>query len=86
MAIYKRGPAGQTPLNASDALSFPKPADGIMRIVGTGHSFMKPGYVTLPPITQAAGFDQPLCLHLGGGIKGSTRYKWEQENGMHLRI
>jgi len=82
MAIYKRGPAGQTPLNASDALSFPKPADGIMRIVGTGHSFMKPGYVTLPPITQAAGFDQPLCLHLGGGIKGSTRYKWEQENGI----
>ena len=58
MAIYKRGPAGQTPLNASDALSFPKPTDGIMRIVGTGHSFMKPGYVTLPPITQAAGFDQ----------------------------
>ncbi len=82
MAIYKRGPAGQTPLNASDALSFPKPADGILRIVGTGHSFMKPGYVTLPPITQAAGFDQPLCLHLGGGIKGSTRYKWEQENGI----
>ncbi len=82
MAIYKRGPAGQTPLRESDALSFPKPADGIMRIVGTGHSFMKPGYVTLPLITQAAGFDQPLSLHLGGGIKGSTRYKWEQENGI----
>ena len=82
MAIYKRGPAGQTPLRESDALSFPKPADGIMRIVGTGHSFMRPGYVTLPLITQAAGFDQPLSLHLGGGIKGSTRYKWEQENGI----
>lgn len=82
MAIYKRGPAGQTPLRESDALSFPKPADGIMRIVGTGHSFMRPGYVTLPLITQAAGFDQPLCVHLGGGIKGSTRYKWEQENGI----
>ena len=82
MAIYQRGPAGQTPLKASDALSFPKPADGIMRIVGTGHSFMRPGYVTLPHITQAAGFEQPLSLHLGGGIKGSTRYKWEQENGI----
>ncbi|HJN07599.1 MAG TPA: hypothetical protein QF564_02840, partial [Pirellulaceae bacterium] len=82
MAIYKRGPAGQTPLRESDALSFPKPADGIMRIVGVGHSFMRPGYVTLPLITQAAGFDQPLSLHLGGGIKGSTRYKWEQENGI----
>ena len=82
MAIYKRGPAGQTPLRESDALSFPKPADGIMRIVGTGHSFMRPGYVTLPLITQAAGFDQPLSLHLGGGIKGSARYKWEQENGI----
>ena len=82
MAIYKRGPAGQTPLKASDALSFPKPADGILRIVGTGHSFMRPGYVTLPLITQAAGFEQPLSLHLGGGFKGSTRYKWEQENGI----
>jgi len=82
MAIYKRGPAGQTPLRESDALSFPKPADGIMRIVGTGHSFMRPGCVTLPLITQAAGFEQPLSLHLGGGIKGSTRYKWEQENGI----
>ena len=82
MAIYKKGPAGQTPLKKSDALSFPKPADGIMRIVGMGHSFMKPGFVTLPLITQAAGFEQPLSLHLGGGIKGSTRYKWEQENGI----
>ena len=82
MAIYKRGPVGQTPLRGSDAMSFPKPADGIMRIVGTGHSFMRPGYVTLPLITQAAGFDQPLSLHLGGGGKGSTRYKWEQENGI----
>ena len=82
MATYQRGPAGQTPLKASDALSFPKPTDGIMRIVGTGHSFMRPGYATLPLITQAAGFDQPLCLHTGGGIKGSTRYKWEQENGI----
>jgi len=82
MAIYKRGPAGQTPLRESDALSFPKPAAGIMRIVGTGHSFMVPGYKTLPLISRAAGFEQPLCLHVGGGVKGSARYKWEQENGI----
>lgn len=82
MAIYKRGPAGQTPLRESDALSFPKPADGIMRIVGTGHSFMVPAYKTLPLISRAAGFEQPLCLHVGGGVKGSARYKWEQENGI----
>jgi hypothetical protein len=82
MAIYKRGPAGQTPLRESDALSFPKPAAGVMRIVGTGHSFMAPGYKTLPLISRAAGFEQPLCLHVGGGVKGSARYKWEQENGI----
>jgi hypothetical protein len=82
MAIYKDGPTGQSPLNASDSLSFPKPADGIMRIVGTGHSFMAPGYRTLPAITGAAGFEQPLCLHTGGGVTGSTRHKWEQENGI----
>jgi len=81
MAIYKNGPKARSAA-ANDAMSFPKPADGILRVVGTGHSFMAPGYRTLPAITRAAGFEQPLCLHLGGGIKGSTRYKWEQENGI----
>ena len=56
MAIYKRGAAGRTYAEAADAMSFPKPADGIMRIVGTGHSFTAPGYRTLPAITRAAGF------------------------------
>lgn len=64
------------------ATPFPKPADGIMRIVGTGHSFTAPGYRTLPAITRAAGFEQPFCLHNGGGETGSVRYKWEQENGI----
>jgi hypothetical protein len=85
MAIYKDGPTGRSlgkASAASDALSFPKPADGIMRIVGTGHSFMGPAYKTLPVICRAVGFEQPLCLHTGGGVKGSTRYKWEQENGI----
>lgn len=63
-------------------VSFPKPEDGSLRIVGTGHSFMAPGYKTLPLITRAAGFEQPLYTHTGGGMTGSTRYKWEQENGI----
>ncbi len=82
MAIYKRGEAGRTYAEGADALSFPKPADGIMRIVGTGHSFTAPGYRTLPAITRAAGFEQPLSLHNGGGRTGSVSYKWEQENGI----
>jgi predicted peptidase len=82
MAIYKKGEAGRTYVESGDAMSFPKPADGIMRIVGTGHSFTAPGYRTLPAITRAAGFEQPVCLHNGGGITGSARYKWEQENGI----
>jgi len=62
--------------------SYPKPASGAVRIVGTGHSFMGPGYKTLPIICRAAGFEQPLLTHTGGGITGSARYKWEQENGI----
>jgi hypothetical protein len=82
MAIYKSGPEVRTYAEARDAMSFPEPADGVMRIVGTGHSFTAPGYRTLPAITRAAGFEQPFCLHNGGGRTGSVRYKWEQENGI----
>ena len=63
--------------------SFPKPTNGAIRVVGTGHSFMMPGYRTLSPITRAAGFEQPIQLHTSGGITGSTRHKWEQENGIY---
>ncbi|MHC4997260.1 MAG: hypothetical protein ACYTGQ_19675 [Planctomycetota bacterium] len=63
--------------------SYPKPTDGSLRIVGTGHSFMRPGYTTFPIITKAAGLQQPpLFTHTGGGMTGSARYKWEQENGI----
>ncbi|MEM1444364.1 MAG: hypothetical protein AAGF67_18610 [Verrucomicrobiota bacterium] len=62
--------------------SFEKPTDGAIRIVGTGHSFMAPGYRTFPQITRAAGFEQPLFTHTSGGMTGSARYKWEQENGI----
>ncbi len=63
-------------------VSYDKPTDGALRIVGTGHSFMAPGYKTFPVIAKAAGMDQPLYTHTGGGITGSARYKWEQENGI----
>jgi hypothetical protein len=43
---------------------------------------MGPGYRTFPLICRAAGFEQPLLTHTGGGITGSARYKWEQENGI----
>ncbi len=72
-SVAKKGPP---------VTSYEKPASGALRIVGTGHSFMAPGYRTLPKICQAAGFDQPLFTHTGGGITGSARYKWEQENGI----
>ena len=63
--------------------SYPPPKDGSLRIIGTGHSFMAPGYRSLPAIAQAAGLRQPpLFTHTGGGITGSARYKWEQENGI----
>ena len=62
---------------------YEKPRDGSLRIVGTGHSFMAPGYKTFPAIAAAAGLKQPpLLTHTGGGMTGSARYKWEQENGI----
>ena len=66
----------------SDFPDLPKSEEGILRVVGTGHSFMMPGYRTLPAICEAAGFSQPLYTHTGGGMTGSVRYKWEQENGI----
>lgn len=63
--------------------SYPRPQDGSLRVIGTGHSFMAPAYRTLPQITQAAGLKAPpLFTHTGGGVTGSARYKWEQENGI----
>ncbi len=61
---------------------FPKQENGILRLVGTGHSFMAPGYRALPKICEAAGFNQPLKLTVSGGVTGSTRYRWELENGI----
>ena len=68
-----------------DVVSFEKPKNGALRVIGTGHSFMEPGYRTLPHIAKGAGFDQPLYTHIRGGIQGSTRYLWELENGIFER-
>lgn len=78
-AIYARVVEPGTPA----VVSYAKPEDGAYRIVGTGHSFMIPGYNTFRMIAKGAGFkDQPLYTHCGGGITGSARFKWEQENGI----
>ena len=69
------------PKDTNPVFQVPKP-EKALRIVGTGHSFMAPGYRTFPVIARAAGFEQPLRTHTGGGITGSVRYKWEQENGI----
>lgn len=77
-ALYARS-AGQR----RAIIKYDEPSDGSLRIVGTGHSFMAPGYQTLPVIAEAAGLKQPpLLTHTGGGMTGSARYKWEQENGI----
>jgi hypothetical protein len=76
-AIYRKAfPADRQPV-----FHVPRP-EKALRIVGTGHSFMAPGYRTFPVICRAAGFEQPLRTHTGGGMTGSARYKWEQENGI----
>ncbi len=77
-ALFQETAAGKQPA----VVSFDPPTDGAVRIVGTGHSFMAPGYRTFPVICRAAGLDQPLYTHTGGGITGSARYKWEEENGI----
>ncbi|MCF7974075.1 MAG: hypothetical protein K9N55_09695 [Phycisphaerae bacterium] len=69
------------PEDLQPVFQVPRPAKAL-RIVGTGHSFMAPGYGTFPVICQAAGFEQPLRTHTGGGMTGSARFKWEQENGI----
>ena len=61
-------------------LSYPK-ASGL-RIVATGHSWMKPGYRTLPEIAKAAGLKQQLRMHYSGGETGGLRMMWERENGI----
>ena len=74
-AIYQRA------LNGRGAItSYPKPGDGSLRIVGTGHSFMRPGYQTFPLIARAAGLVQPpLVTHIGGGMTGFALTAYHDE-------
>ena len=53
-----------------------------LRIVGTGHSWMRPGYGTLPHIARAAGLEQRMRLNTRGGEAGGARMMWELENGI----
>jgi len=62
------------------SLSYPKGSG--LRIVGTGHSWMAPGYRTLPQIAAAAGLEQRLRTHTSGGESGAARVMWEKENGI----
>lgn len=77
-AIYAKVKTAKQPI----VVSYPEPTGRNLRIVGTGHSFMAPGYSTLPRICKAAGIEPMLYTHTGGGMTGSARYKWEQENGI----
>jgi len=61
-------------------LGYPKSTG--LRIVATGHSWMVPGYRTLPSIAEAAGLEQRLRSHTSGGEKGGLRMMWEKENGI----
>ena len=58
------------------------PTGSGLRIVGTGHSWMRPGYGTLPHIARAAGFEQRMRLNTRGGEAGGARMMWELENGV----
>jgi hypothetical protein len=62
------------------ALGFPK-GNGL-RIVATGHSWMRPGFGTLPHIARAAGLEQRLRVNSRGGEAGAARMMWELENGI----
>jgi len=53
-----------------------------LRIVATGHSWMRPGFGTLPKIAEAAGLQQHLRVNSRGGELGAARMMWEFENGI----
>ena len=70
----------QTKQNPTAPLSFPKSSG--LRIVATGHSWMRPGFGTLPTISQMAGLKQQLRINSRGGERGAVRMMWELENGI----
>ena len=71
--------------NQSAVTSYPKPEDGSLRIVGTGHSFMMPGYQTFPLIARAAGLGPEyyscwidFCLKYNPKMKFYLSDAWPQ--------
>ena len=86
-AMYLKGPEQirqfflqQTKEKPPAPLSFPKSSG--LRIVATGHSWMRPGFGTLPTISRMAGFEQQLRINSRGGERGAVRMMWELENGI----
>ena len=73
-------PLKQKGKNTLGALSYPKGTG--LRIVATGHSWMRPGFGTLPRIARAAGLEQHLRVNSRGGEQGAARMMWEFENGI----
>ena len=61
--------------NNQEPLGFAKGSG--LRIVGTGHSWMRPGYGTLPHIARAAGLEQRMRLNTRGGEAGGSLMMWE---------
>ena len=86
-AMYLKGPEEirkfflqQTKKKPTAPLSFPKSSG--LRIVATGHSWMQPGFRTLPTISKMAGLKQQLRINSRGGERGAVRMMWELENGI----
>ena len=81
-ATYLKSPEEIRAMTGSSKgpLSYPKGSG--LRIVGTGHSWMVPGYRTLPQIAKAARLEQYLRTHCSGGETGGIRMMWENENGI----
>ena len=67
-------------IGGAKKLGYPKGSG--LRIVATGHSWMRPGFSTLPQIAEAAGLDQQLRVNYRGGELGAARMMWELENGI----
>ena len=54
-----------------------------LSLVGTGHSFMVPGYRNLKKITDINDLQYRSTVHFGPGVQGSLKYIWELENGIY---
>jgi len=73
---------GRKAAGKNGPLSFPK-GNGL-RVVMTGHSWVRPGANTLPAMAKAGGFDgHQQRAHLSGGGTGSANSIWLKEVGRY---